>query len=203
MVKIQEAIYHGIIAADFLRKTKRVFQAIELWNECLIILNNKALPNEHKLAREGSIALYWRLFYGNTAIKKLSPAIESGKKLLVLLRSCDRKKEEGETALNLSTLYLQKGEYKEAQAFLERALSVNKEIENKDGEASCCRNLGVVFKSVGLYEKAKEYFHKALTINTEIGDKHGEASCYINLGPPLLFMFLLILFLTKCDKITL
>ena len=185
MVKIQEPIYHGIIAADFLCKTKRVFQAIELWNECLILLNNKALQNEHKLAREGSIALYRRLFYGNTAIKKLSPAIESGKKLLVLLRNCDRKKEEGNTALNLSTLYHQKGEYKEAQAFLERALYVNKQIEDKDGEASCYRNLGALLNSVGQYAKAGEYLHKALTINTEISDKHGEASCYVTLGTVL------------------
>ena len=116
MVKIQEAIYHGIIAADFLCKTKRLFQAIELWNECLILLNNKSLQNEHELAREGSIELYWRLFYGNISIKKLSPAIESGKKLLVLLRNCDRKKEESETALNLSTLYLQTSKYKESQS---------------------------------------------------------------------------------------
>ena len=57
MVKIQEAIYHGMIAADFLYKTKRVFQAIELWNECLILLNNKALQNEHELVRKGSIVL--------------------------------------------------------------------------------------------------------------------------------------------------
>ena len=182
MGNVQEAIHHGIIAPDFLWTTKRVVQAIELWNECLILLNNKALQSQHKLAREGSIALYRRLFYGNTAIKKRSSAIESGKKLLVLLRNCDRKKEEGKTALNLSTLYHQKGEYKEAQAFLERALCVNKEIEDKDGEASCYRNLGALLSSVGQYAKAGEYLHKAFTINTEIGDKHREASCYVILG---------------------
>ena len=91
MVKVQEAIYHGIIAADFLSNTKRVVQAIKLWNECLILLNNKTLENERDLAIV-RIALYKKLFYGNAAIAKLSPAIESGKKLLVLLRSCDRKK---------------------------------------------------------------------------------------------------------------
>ena len=92
MVKIQEAIYHGMIPADFLCKTKRVFQAIELWKECLILLNNKALQNEHELARKRSIALYQRVFNRNTAITKLSPAIESSKKLLVLLHNCERKK---------------------------------------------------------------------------------------------------------------
>ena len=182
MVKVIEAIHHGMIAAEFLSNTKRVFQAIELWNECLKLLNNKTLENEHELATILSIELYEKLFYGNVAITKLSPAIESGKKLLVLLRNRKRKKEEGKTALTLSKLYLQKSEYQEAQAFLKIALCVYKEIEDKDGEASCYLLLGAVFQSVGEYAKAEEYSHNALTIYTEIGDRKGEASCYINLG---------------------
>ena len=182
MVKVLEAIHHGTIAADFLSNTKRAVQAIKLWNECLILLNNKTLENEHELATMVSIALYKKLFYGNAAITKLSPAIESGKKLLVLLRNCERKKEEGNTALMLSKLCFQKSEYQEAQAFLKIALCVYKEIEEKVGEASCYINLGNVFPSVGEYAKAEEYLHKALPIMTEIGDKQGEASCYVNLG---------------------
>ena len=127
-----------------------------------------------------SIPLYKRLFYGNVAITKLSPAIESGKKLLVLLRNRKREKEEGNTALMLSKLYFKKREYQEVQAFLKIALCVYKEIEDKHGEASCYLLLGAVFKSVGEYAKAEEYLHKALT--TRIGDRDGEASCYINLG---------------------
>ena len=94
MVKILEAIHHGKIAADFLSNTKRGVQAIELWNECLILLNNKTLENEHELAKKVRITLYKKLFYGNAAITKLSPAIESGKKLLVLLRNLRRKKKQ-------------------------------------------------------------------------------------------------------------
>ena len=182
MGTVQEAIHHGMIAADFLWTTKRVVQAIELWNECLTLLNNKILENEHELATIVRIALNKRLFYGNAAITKLSPAIESGKKLLVLLRNLRRKKEEGNTALMLSKLYFHKIEYQEAQAVLKIALCVYKEIENKDGEASCYGHLGAVFQSVGEYAKAEEYLHKALTITTEIGDRKGEATCYVNLG---------------------
>ena len=182
MGTVQEAIHHGIIAADFLWTTKRVVQAIELWNECLTLLNNKILENEHELATIVRIALNKRLFYGNAAITKLSPAIESGKKLLVLLSNLRRKKEEGNTALMLSKLYFQKKEYQEAQAVLKIALCVYKEIEDKDGEASCYVNLGNVFQSVGEYAKAEEYLHKALTIKTEIGDRNGEATCYGHLG---------------------
>ena len=127
MVKVQEAIHHGMIAADFLSNTKRVVQAIELWNECLTLLNNKILENEHELATIVRIALNKRLFYGNAAITKLSPAIESGKKLLVLLRNLRIKEKEGNTALMLSNLYFQKSEYQEAQAVLKIALCVYNE----------------------------------------------------------------------------
>ena len=186
MGTVQEAIHLGIIAADFLSNTKRGVQAIELWDECLqlclILLNNKTLENEHEVATIVSIPLYKRLFYGNVAITKLSPAIESGKKLLVLLRNCKKKKEEGETAGMLAILYYQKGEYKEAQQYLQKALTINTKIGDKDGQASCYINLGNVFHSVGEYAKAEEFLQKALTIKTEIVDKDRQASCYINLA---------------------
>ena len=182
MDKVLKKILPGIIAGDFLWKTERVVQAIMLWNECVILLSNKALEIENDFATKLSITLYKRVFYGYAAIKNLSPAIESGKKLLVLLRDCKRKKEEGETALMLATMYHRKCKYKEAEAFLKKALGVNKEINDKDGEATCYRNLGALFQSVGEYAKAEEYLHKALTIKTDIGDRDGEATCYTNLG---------------------
>ena len=110
MDKVLQVIYPGMIAADFLLNTKRVVQAIVLWKECLTFLNNKALEKENDLAREVSMLLYNRLCLGYAAIYKLSPAIESGKKLLVLLRKCKRKKEEGDTASMLARLYNQNSE---------------------------------------------------------------------------------------------
>ena len=178
MDKVLEKIFHGVITGDFLSKTKRVVQAIMLWNECLILLNNKALEIENDSATKLSITLYKRLFDGYAAIKNLSPAIESGKKLLVLLRDCKKKKEEGETALMLATMYYRKCKYKEAEAFLKKALGVNKEINDKDGEATCYANLGAVFQSVGEYAKAEEYLHRALTIV----DRDSEETCHLRLG---------------------
>ncbi|CAH3187091.1 unnamed protein product, partial [Porites evermanni] len=161
-----------MIAADFLSNTKRVVQAIELWNECLILLNNKTLENEHELATIVSIALYKKLFYGNAAVTKLSPAIESGKKLLGEA-SCYR---------NLGAVFQSVGEYAKAEEYLHKALTINTEIGDRKGVASCYRNLGAVFQSVGEYAKAEEYLYKGLTMETEIGNKDGEAACYMILG---------------------
>ena len=171
-----------MVAADFLSNTKRVVQAILLWNECLTIINKKALEKENDLDREVRMMLYNRLCHGFAAINKPSPAIESGKKLLVLLRTCERKKEEGDTALMLARLHYQKSEYKKAQEYLQKALTITSETGDKHGEAACYITLGNVFHSVGEYAKAEKYLQKALIIDTEIGDKHGEAACYGNLA---------------------
>ena len=173
MDKVLKKIFPVMIAGDFLCKTKRVVQAIMLWNECVILLNNKALEIDNDFATKLSITLYKRVFDGYAAIKNISPAIESGKKLLVLLRDCNRKEEEGETTLMLAIMYYRNYKYKEAEAFFKKALCLNKEINDKDGEATCYANLGVLFQSVGEYAKAEEYLHKALTINTDIGNKSG------------------------------
>ena len=63
---------------------------------------------EHELATIVSIALYKKLFYGNDAITKLSPAIESGKKLLVLLPNRKRKKKEEGNSLDVIKIVLPK-----------------------------------------------------------------------------------------------
>ena len=131
MDKVLQVIYPGMIAAEFLWNTKRVVQAIVLWKECLTFLNNKHLEKENDVAREVSMVLYNRLCHGYAAIYKLSPAIESGKKLLVLLRKCKRKKEEGDTALMLAILYKKNSEYKKAQEYLQKGLTIKTEIGDK------------------------------------------------------------------------
>ena len=159
MDKVPKEIFPGMIAADFLWSTKRVVQAVMLWSECLILVNNKALEKENDLVREGSMLLYECLCGGYAAIYKLSPAIESGKKLLVLLRKCKRKKKESDTAFLLARLYYQKGEYKEGQEHLQKALTIKTEIGDRNGEAACYGNLGAVFESVG---ESVSYTHLTL-----------------------------------------
>ena len=178
MDKVLQPIYPCMVAAHFLSNTKRVAQAIVLWKECLTFLYKKALEKENDLDRKVSIMLYNMLCHGFAAINDFSPAIESGKKLLVLLRTYERKKEEGDTVLMLASMHYQRSEYKKAQEYLQEALSIKTETGEKHGEASCHISLGSVFHSVGEYAKAEKYLQKALTINTEIGDKDGEAACY-------------------------
>ena len=67
------------------------------------------------------------------------------------------------------------GEYGKANAHLEKALTIRKEIGDRKGEAADSGNLGAVLRSLGQYGKAQEYIEKALrskkTLATEI-EKH-------------------------------
>ena len=164
MDKVLQSIYPSMTAADFLSNTKRVVQAIVLWKECLtLLINNKHLEKENDLARKVSMVLYNRLCHGYAAIYKLSPVIEVGKQLLVLLRKCKRKKEEGDTAWMLARLYYQKSEYKEAQEYLQKALTIKTEIGDKRREATCYINLGSVYHSAENMPRLKNIFKKHLS----------------------------------------
>ena len=72
------------------------------------------------------------------------------------------------------------GEYGKAKEYLEKALTIRKEIGDREGEGSCYGNLGTLFQHAGEYERAREYYEKALAIRSEIGDRKGEAADYVN-----------------------
>ena len=48
---IKKAIQVGLVVAVFLGKTERYLQAIELYKECLILLDNSTLGKEEQLSK--------------------------------------------------------------------------------------------------------------------------------------------------------
>ena len=49
------------------------------------------------------------------------------------------------------------GQYTKAEEYLQKALTIRREIGGRKGEASDYGNLGTVFQSVGQYNKAEGY----------------------------------------------
>ena len=181
--EVVQAIVFGLLVATFLLNTNRVLKAMELWRECLILLNNKALNKEEEFLKKLRIPIYSLIFKGYDVNKSdLTGAIECGSKLLVLLSECDRKDEEGKVSLKLAQSYQCQCKYKQASELYRRALTLMTESGDKYGEGVCYGNLGTVYYFMSEYVKAEEYLQKALVIQKEIGDKKGEASSYGNLG---------------------
>ena len=72
-------------------------------------------------------------------------------------------------------------QYDKAKEYLQKALVIRTEIDDREGEASDYGNLGTVFLSLGQYNKAKEYLQKALAIRIDTGERVSpESACQQN-----------------------
>ena len=182
IAEILQTIHIGAVVATFLFNTGRIIKAVDIFNECLVLLNGKALKTIKELTTPLVIYVYHKLLDGYTLMYDHRRAIECGKKLHVTLHNCGQKEKEGMILLKLAHIYYQTSKYEEAKEFYEKALSIAIDTGSDPGVGICYGNLGTVFKSLGQYSKAEEYLQKALVIHKEIGDKEGEASNYGNLG---------------------
>ena len=63
------AIFIGIVVAEFLRKTSRVLQAIEVFKECLIKLHSQVLAIDGSLANTMFRAFYMKINFAYVYIK--------------------------------------------------------------------------------------------------------------------------------------
>ena len=76
------------------------------------------------------------------------------------------------------------GDYVKAIAYLEKALAITIEIDDRHGEESHYGDLGTMFISPG--DRAQAYLEKVLEIAVQIGDRPGKARLQLNLGALLL-----------------
>ena len=160
--EILQTIHIGAVVATFLFNTGSIIKAVDFFNECLVLLNCKALETIKELTAPLLIYAYCKLVDGYTHVYDHTRAIECGKKLLVTLHNSGQKEAEGMTLLKLAKIYYQASKYEEAKEFYEKALNIMIEAANNRGLGTCYGNLGTVFKSVGQYTKAEEYLQTAV-----------------------------------------
>ena len=174
----------GTLVAAFLLATNRVPKALQIFKECLKLLNNKAFRSEKDFVRSMTRGVYVQMFNGYRLISDHKSAIECGEKLLVLLRGSGDRESEGNAAYELAKLYDHQRKFKVAEELFKKSLNIVKETGNKQLEGSCYGNLGRVLWSLGENAKARGYIEKSIAFRKENinGDKEGEASDYANLG---------------------
>ncbi len=178
VVEAIEAIFIGLIVAKFLLNTCRGLKAVELCDECLLILNNKSGIKEEKLTKLIYNATYLILFEAYYHINDYTNAIKYGSQILQV----HRERSEASCYGNLGTVYQSLGNYERARKYHEKALPIKKEVGDRKGEAACYENLGTLYQIAGLYERARDHYEKALAMRKEIGDRQGEGNDYGNLG---------------------
>ena len=164
-----QVISIGLIVAGFLFNTNRFLKCIELCKECLFILKERAVINDHKLSKSFYVRIYFTMWKACSLISDNSNAKKYAENVVVLI-------------LELAEMYFHESKFAQAKNLFEKALLISKEIGDRRGEATSYGNLGVVYLSIGEYEKAREYLEKSIAILVEIGNRSGAASCYTNLG---------------------
>lgn len=83
---------------------------------------------------------------------------------------------------NIGSVYLTQDKLDSAKNNFNRALSINKKINNSAFAASLYNNMGIISKNLKNYGEAFDYYHKALEIRTGLKDTAGMAQVYNNLG---------------------
>ncbi|CAH3192472.1 unnamed protein product, partial [Porites evermanni] len=145
----------GVLVAAFLLATNRVPKALQIFKECLKLLNNEAFRSEKDFVRSLTRGVYVQMFNGYRLISDHKSAIECGEKLLVLLRGSGERESEGNVAYELAKLYDHQRKFKVAEELFKKSLNIVKETGNKQLEGSCYGNLGRVLWSLGENAKAR------------------------------------------------
>ena len=127
--EILQTIHIGVVVATFLFNNGRIIKAVDIFNECLMLLNGKALETSKELTTQLVIYVYHKLFLGYTLMYDHTRAVECGKKLHVTLHNSGQREEEGVILLKLANIYYQTSKYEEAKQFYKRALSIMIEVE--------------------------------------------------------------------------
>ena len=111
----------GTLASSFLLNTCRVLQAIELCQECLILLNNTAQANVDVSAYK---TIYLVMFIAYCLLNDHTSGIECGRKLLDFPRTHGLDVDEGLVTFQLAKLHQFQSKYKEATGLYKTALSI-------------------------------------------------------------------------------
>lgn len=83
---------------------------------------------------------------------------------------------------NIGSVYLTHREYKNAKVNYEKAIELNKGMNDQTVYGSLYNNLGIIYKSEKDFARAFEYYNKSLKIRQALKDTAGIAQVYNNLG---------------------
>lgn len=83
---------------------------------------------------------------------------------------------------NIGNNIFSKSSFQESIVYFQKALAINKNLQNKKATASNLGNIANAYLYMGSYPTALSYFHQALKICDEIGSERGQANNATNIG---------------------
>ena len=196
---IYQHLFIGIAVASFLLQTRRYGKAIELFNECLVLLEKHASEMIDSRRSAFTTLVYERLFSLYCLVGDHANALQSGEKARAMHlqsdnidsaealraklfdvycsvreRGGDEEKSfvEGMLLVHNGTKFMSHFDYSQAEDCFERALAIWKEIGNKREEGKTLSLLGHLFKAREEYKHSKLIYERAVVILEEAEDLH-------------------------------
>ena len=196
---IDQHLFIGIAVASVLLQIRRYRKAIELFNECLVLLKKHASEMIDSRGRAFTTLVYERLFSLYCLVGDHACALQIGEKAYTIhLKSgntdsagallaklidvyCsvregggDEKNSfmEGMLLVRIGTKFQSDFDYSQAKACFERALAIWKEIGIKREEGITLSLLGKLFQVLKQYKDSKQLYERALVILEEAEDLH-------------------------------
>ncbi len=102
-------------------------------------------------------------------LAKLDPKFPANEKRLIIF-------------VNMGGAYLSSRDPEKARLHFEKALEMNRPLNNQVNYGVLYNNLGIVYKEKKDFAKAFDYYNKCLDIRTRLSDSAGLAQVYNNLG---------------------
>ena len=191
---IYQHLFIGIAVASVLLQTRRYGKAIELFNECLVLLEKHASEMIDSKRSAFTTLVYERLFSLYCLVGDHARALQSGEKAYTMHSQSENidnaealltklfhvyfsARERGgaeENSFLEGMLLVRSGikyksdfDYSQTRDCFERALAIWKEIGNKREEGKTLSLLGNLFKALEEYKHSKVLYEKALVILEE------------------------------------
>ncbi len=187
----EEAIIIGLLIGRFLITTHRWDNVMDLYCECLLLLNQ--LPVSSVVKRLEPVIHSVLLVEGTFLVRRglqcydfgqLKESIKYLEKALFIHKQIGCRSGEAWSHCHLGRSLFIVCQYDRAVEHFKKALGIReiKGLERKQLEGRVYNNLGEVNHARGSYEVARRYYEKALEISIEIGNEIEQAVSYNNLG---------------------
>jgi tetratricopeptide (TPR) repeat protein/DNA-binding CsgD family transcriptional regulator len=164
--------------------------ALEFYFKMLKLLDIELKNDETDIQLKNKYAsLYTQIGLCYFSMENKEKALEYYSRSLELCRAIyavDKKFPYNERELvlynNMGSVYLTNNDLENALKEFEKALQINKTLNNQRFYGGLYNNLGIIYKTKKDYPKAFEYYNKALEIRLKLNDTAGMAQVYNNLG---------------------
>ena len=180
--QLVDALCIGVGVAWLLLNTNRVEKAIQVYKECLVLLNNKALEKEKEFVELTTEVIYFPMIIAYRLMNNPASAIECGRELMAIQRRTGKRDLEGKVMFELAMVHEQQLKYEEAKEYYSKALTSYMATGQKRKEAFCYGKLGSCLMSLGEYGRAKDCLENGILLSNRICLKEVKLFCYNRLG---------------------